>query len=110
MIRRPPRSTLFPYTTLFRSHVHLLLQLLDLLVVRATEALLFGHEEKAEVAELDVLREQAVRADDDVDFARRQIFDRALLLRLRAEAAHHLDPHGESGEALPERLLMLERE
>src|SRR3712207_7121368 len=27
MIRRPPRSTLFPYTTLFRSH-HLLLRLL----------------------------------------------------------------------------------
>src|SRR5260221_7837347 len=26
MIRRPPRSTLFPYTTLFRSHIrHLLL-------------------------------------------------------------------------------------
>src|SRR5438445_8560446 len=24
MIRRPPRSTLFPYTTLFRSHVDLL--------------------------------------------------------------------------------------
>src|SRR3712207_9279220 len=24
MIRRPPRSTLFPYTTLFRSHHHLL--------------------------------------------------------------------------------------
>src|SRR3712207_6960934 len=23
MIRRPPRSTLFPYTTLFRSHQHL---------------------------------------------------------------------------------------
>src|SRR2546429_1853374 len=23
MIRRPPRSTLFPYTTLFRSHNHL---------------------------------------------------------------------------------------
>src|SRR3989454_1568286 len=22
MIRRPPRSTLFPYTTLFRSHAH----------------------------------------------------------------------------------------
>src|SRR2546426_11623150 len=26
MIRRPPRSTLFPYTTLFRSHVTLQLQ------------------------------------------------------------------------------------
>src|SRR3712207_6858309 len=24
MIRRPPRSTLFPYTTLFRSEIHLL--------------------------------------------------------------------------------------
>src|SRR3989442_1077476 len=23
MIRRPPRSTLFPYTTLFRSHTHM---------------------------------------------------------------------------------------
>src|SRR5258708_27171055 len=36
MIRRPPRSTLFPYTTLFRSAVHgaveLLDQALDLLV------------------------------------------------------------------------------
>src|SRR5439155_9186071 len=26
MIRRQPRSTLFPYTTLFRSHVHELVQ------------------------------------------------------------------------------------
>src|SRR3989441_3557210 len=26
MIRRPPRSTLFPYTTLFRSHLRHLLQ------------------------------------------------------------------------------------
>src|SRR3712207_6910834 len=26
MIRRPPRSTLFPYTTLFRSHPHLLIR------------------------------------------------------------------------------------
>src|SRR3712207_6985522 len=26
MIRRPPRSTLFPYTTLFRSYCHLIAQ------------------------------------------------------------------------------------
>src|SRR3712207_8456729 len=26
MIRRPPRSTLFPYTTLFRSHLEVLLR------------------------------------------------------------------------------------
>src|SRR3712207_7776149 len=29
MIRRPPRSTLFPYTTLFRSRLGSVLQLLD---------------------------------------------------------------------------------
>src|SRR2546430_8376784 len=27
MIRRPPRSTLFPYTTLFRSSLHILVQI-----------------------------------------------------------------------------------
>src|SRR2546427_11086600 len=34
MIRRPPRSTLFPYTTLFRSHVHV-----ELLVQREARLL-----------------------------------------------------------------------
>src|SRR5437773_6379632 len=32
MIRRPPRSTLFPYTTLFRSHLAVLIALLFVLV------------------------------------------------------------------------------
>src|SRR3712207_9064482 len=32
MIRRPPRSTLFPYTTLFRSHPHTGLQTVSWLV------------------------------------------------------------------------------
>src|SRR3712207_6965382 len=35
MIRRPPRSTLFPYTTLFRSSSPVLRQLLQLLGVSA---------------------------------------------------------------------------
>src|SRR5438874_6385048 len=30
MIRLPPRSTLFPYTTLFRSRVHLITERVDL--------------------------------------------------------------------------------
>src|SRR2546430_5200236 len=34
MIRRPPRSTLFPYTTLFRSQFALVLPALDLPVAR----------------------------------------------------------------------------
>src|SRR5438105_6045250 len=31
MIRRPPRSTLFPYTTLFRSRVHIVLTIIHVL-------------------------------------------------------------------------------
>ena len=93
-----------------REHVDLLPQLLDLLLVRDAEALLLVDDEQAEVAELDVLRQQAVRADDDVDLAGREIGERLLLLRLRAEAADHVDADGEAGEALAERLLVLERE
>src|SRR2546430_13283319 len=32
MIRRPPRSTLFPYTTLFRSHIPLSLVLIGIVL------------------------------------------------------------------------------
>src|SRR3712207_6889137 len=39
MIRRPPRSTLFPYTTLFRSAHGLVLQLLQVLLPEALDLL-----------------------------------------------------------------------
>src|SRR3712207_8030609 len=46
MIRRPPRSTLFPYTTLFRSHVHArigdVFELLKDYSVRCSRPQLFG--------------------------------------------------------------------
>src|SRR3712207_8262433 len=38
MIRRPPRSTLFPYTTLFRSHAAVLTQQLEDLAIDPIEA------------------------------------------------------------------------
>ena len=53
-----------------RQHVDLLAHLLDALLVRDAEALLFVDDQQAEVLELHVLREQAVRADDDVEPAR----------------------------------------
>src|SRR3712207_8711408 len=52
MIRRPPRSTLFPYTTLFRSPVHVagegLRPLVEVVVdvERATELLLARRDER----------------------------------------------------------------
>src|SRR5438552_10998288 len=33
MIRRPPRSTLFPYTTLFRSHARQILALVEIAAI-----------------------------------------------------------------------------
>src|SRR2546426_10108983 len=41
MIRRPPRSTLFPYTTLFRSHIFLTL--------RTSEQPVLSHGDKIDV-------------------------------------------------------------
>src|SRR3712207_7357011 len=39
MIRRPPRSTLFPYTTLFRSHRHWSVHAVPLVIPGAREYL-----------------------------------------------------------------------
>src|SRR2546426_12116703 len=64
MIRRPPRSTLFPYTTLFRSLHGLLLELL------AREPTLFGalgHEV------LDELRDVGATRPQGRDFDRHDI-------------------------------------
>jgi len=83
-------------------------ELLDALLVRHAESLLLVDDEQAEIAEGDVFGEEPVRADDDVDAPGGQVGDDRLLLRLAAEAAHHLDAHGKAGEPLLERLLMLE--
>src|SRR3712207_5130184 len=45
MIRRPPRSTLFPYTTLFRSYVNIPIGLVAIAVLLYT----FPHESKHHV-------------------------------------------------------------
>jgi hypothetical protein len=50
-------------------HVHGLLQVLEPLLVLDAEALLFIHDHQAQIAELDVLRQQAVGADGDIDLA-----------------------------------------
>src|SRR3712207_7008765 len=57
MIRRPPRSTLFPYTTLFRSRAEL------------------GHEVVNFLEESEVLDAQIVDADAAVELFRRPAAD-----------------------------------
>src|SRR5256885_10870480 len=42
MIRRPPRSTLFPYTTLFRSNIRMLENLIKRYVILGNEDVISG--------------------------------------------------------------------
>ena len=74
------------------------------------EALLLVDDEQPEIAELHVLGQEAVRADDDLHLAGGEILERLLLLALGAEPADHVDAHGKRGEALAQRLHVLERE
>src|SRR3712207_7273317 len=80
MIRRPPRSTLFPYTTLFRSH---LLGLFLAAILRERE---LGHEDLAGLVEhallagretlfLVTLVEAADHVGYLIDVARLELFD-----------------------------------
>ena len=91
-------------------HVHFLAKLLEPLLVAHAEALLLIDDDQAEVAELHVLRQQAVRADHDVDLAGLELRQRFFLLLRRAEAAEHLDLDGEGREALLEGVEVLEGE
>ncbi len=93
-----------------RQDVDALLELLDALLVGDAEALLFVHDQQPQVAELDVLRQQPVGADDDLDLPCFQVIEGRLLLRLRAEAAHHVNPDRKRREAIGERLQVLERQ
>ena len=53
-----------------RQHVHHRPQVLEPLLVLDAEPLLLVDDDQAEILEVHVLRNQPVRADDDVDFAR----------------------------------------
>ena len=85
-----------------RQDVHLGLELLEALLVRHAEALLLVDDDQPEVAEADVLAEQAVRADDDVHAARGQPGQRLLLLGAGHEARQRADRDGVGRETLAE--------
>src|SRR3712207_7019423 len=64
MIRRPPRSTLFPYTTLFRSHAR---RGLEVLVLEAGELLLVPGQQLEPEPLLDPGRQTVVAGEDQVE-------------------------------------------
>src|SRR3989442_7727814 len=67
MIRRPPRSTLFPYTTLFRSPLDLTLTTNGSLLARKARALKDAGLNRVTVS-LDGLDDAVFRSMNDVDF------------------------------------------
>ena len=91
-------------------HVHLLAHLLQPLFVAHAETLFFVHHQQAQVGKLHVFREQAMGADQDVDFARFHLLQNFFLLLRRAEAADHLDGDGKRRKALLESFVVLEGE
>ena len=70
-----------------REDIHVRLELLDLLLVRHTKALLLIHDQKSQILELHILRQDAVRSHNDIHLSLAQILDRFLLLRRCTETA-----------------------
>ena len=91
-------------------YVDFFAHLLESFLVAHAEALLLIDDKQTEVLELDVFREQAVSADEDVHVAVFDALDNDLLLLGRAEARDHFDVDGELRKATLERLEMLEAE
>src|SRR4051794_8000429 len=72
-----------------------------------TKTLLFVNDQQAKILKFEVLRKQAMSADQDVDFARFHAFENDLLLFRRAETRNHLDVNWELFESLFECLVVL---
>src|SRR5258707_8054574 len=86
MIRRPPRSTLFPYTTLFRSDGPVLVGVAPHMVIRQ-------HIEEAELHHpLRVIEAQAMRSEEHTsELQSRQYLVCRLLLEKKKKRAAVMD-------------------
>ncbi len=88
-------------------HIHIFLQLLDLFLVGHPEALLLVDDQKPQILELYVLRQNPVGADNDVHLPLLQIRQRLFDLPRRPETAHEIHPHREILHPLDKRRVML---
>src|SRR5258708_26266476 len=101
MIRRPPRSTLFPYTTLFRSHnvlVHgeVLLRLADAHLEHLRDVLsLVVHPQRRFVEALAV-----TDLAGDIDIGKKVHFDQLDAIPFAGLAAPPFDVEGESARGV----------
>src|SRR3712207_7504950 len=87
MIRRPPRSTLFPYTTLFRSH--LVTAPLDLVEGRLREVDVTGLDERLHEAEQQSEQQRADRKSTRLNSSHANISYAVFCLK-KKKNIHHL--------------------
>src|SRR3989442_2383630 len=73
MIRRPPRSTLFPYTTLFRSYLRM--------------------TDRKEIAKLAEVSREMLVADSEVEKSPEKYFDQIVEIDLSKLEPHVVGPH-----------------
>ncbi len=81
-------------------HIHFGTEFFEVFLVRHAEALFFVNDDQTQVFEFHIRRNQAVRADDDVNFAKCKFEENLGLLAGRAEARKHFHFDGESRQPL----------
>jgi len=99
MIRRPPRSTLFPYTTLFRSdrdkNPVVALREIAGKMIKPDEAKEDYIRSLQKHAEVDEPEETRPETDDREDPSHRQVTEEELLRALTTEAQRRAEPQPE---------------
>ena len=90
-----------------RQHIHILLDLLDLLLVAHAKTLLLIDDQKPQILVLHVCRQQSVRADDDIHQPFFQPLDRLLHLARCPKTGHHLHAHRKVLHALHKCVVVL---
>src|SRR5689334_3531746 len=81
--------------------------MLEPFFVRDAETLLFVHNHQTEILKFHILREQSMRADDNVHLTVLGFGQDFLLLFGGYKAAQHGDPYGEGRKSLFERFEVL---
>ena len=90
-----------------RQHIDRQTKLQQLVFVFDAETLLFIDDDEPEVSELHVIGEQSVRADDDVDFALRELGENFLGVPSGFEAGDRFDAEGVVAHAFAEGAFVL---
>src|SRR5260370_7853858 len=88
MIRRPPRSTLFPYTTLFRSRIFLMSRKI-ILIKQELLLLVYELNRSGLLAENEKIRKQAVVIRSEERFSRNAETDLVCRLLLEKKKNEH---------------------